>query len=143
MLLPLWDGLVASNQCDVELVALADRHYSRRNVGSRGFTARGRQLVLRDTKGEVLFVWSWQKFRYDKQDGYNCQIFRNESNRLSSDIILEAEQLAVAKWGPNRFFTYVDPTKITSSNPGACFKHAGWHRIGISTNGKHLLAKEQ
>ena len=80
--------------------------------------------------------------RMDGQTGYNCAIFRNESKRRSSDIILEAEALAVAKWGPGRMYTYIDPRRILSPNPGYCFKVAGWRRVGVSRGGKHLLAKE-
>jgi hypothetical protein len=144
MLLPLWDGLVKTHGYDPEMAMLADRHYSRRKVGARQFVNAGRHLVLRDTAGEVLFVWLWQydQFRFDGQTGYNCQIFRNESARLSSAIILEAEAIAIAQWGPNRFYTYVDPTRIRSTNPGACFKHAGWKHVGYAVkDGKHLLVK--
>lgn len=77
----------------------------------------------------------------DGQDGYNCAIFRNEGQRQSSEIILEAEEMAFRKWGPNRLFTYIDPKKIRSTNPGYCFKMAGWKRIGLSKSGKVLLAK--
>jgi hypothetical protein len=79
--------------------------------------------------------------RMDGQTGYNCSIFRNESTRLSSEIILEAESLAERKWGSNRFYTYVDGRKIKSRNPGFCFLKAGWRRIGYSKSGLLLLAK--
>lgn len=81
--------------------------------------------------------------RMDGQAGYNCAIFRNESARLSSEIILEAEVLAVEKWGPHRGFTYVDPRKIHSVNPGYCFKRAGWRQERVCKNGKVLLVKDQ
>jgi hypothetical protein len=77
----------------------------------------------------------------DNQTGYNCAIFRNESSRLSSDIILEAEQFAIEKWGPNRMYTYIDPGKIKSENPGYCYKKAGWHFEGKTKSGKHILVK--
>ena len=80
--------------------------------------------------------------RMDGQTGYNCSICRNESTRRSSDIILEAETLAFDKWGPNRLYTYVDPRKIKSVNPGYCFKVAGWRFVRLSKSGQHLLAKE-
>ena len=50
----------------------------------------------------------------DGQAGYNCSIFRNESARRSSEIVLEAERHAVEKWGLNRMYTYIDPRKIKS-----------------------------
>lgn len=145
MLLPLSDdGLVRTTHFDAECAQLADRHYSRRTVGARQFCYSGRKLVLRDAAGLVVFVWMWPDAdkRMDGQLGYNCSIFRNESDRQSSEIILEAERHAVCKWGPNRGFTYVDARKIKSRNPGYCFKCAGWVQVGFSKGGKVLLVKE-
>jgi len=124
MLLPLVDGLMKTTPFDHECAALADRHYSRRTVGARQFAYNGKKLVLRNAEGSVLFVWMFpdQTMRFDGQIGFNNCIFRNESARQSSDIILEAEWHAVLKWGPNRAYTYIDPTKILSANPGYCFK---------------------
>jgi len=143
MFLPYTDGLIITTHFDQECRMLADRHYSRRTIGARQFCYSGRKLVLRNTKGTVLFVWMYPKLemRMDGQVGYNCAIFRNESQRLSSDIILEAEGFAFRKWGPNRLYTYIDPQKIRSSNPGYCYKKAGWHFVGLSKSGKHLLSK--
>jgi hypothetical protein len=144
MFLPLWDGLIVTTPFDAECAFLADRHYSRRAIGARQFLYSGRKLVLRDAEGAVLFGWMYpdESMRMDGQAGYNCAIFRNESARRSSDIILEAEAAAFAKWGPNRCYTYVDPRKVRSSNPGCCFKKAGWRRAGQSKGGLILLVKE-
>jgi hypothetical protein len=143
MLLPLTDGLMKTTHFDDECRQLADRHYSRRTIGARQFSYSGRKLVLRDTAGQVLFVWMFPDpaLRMDGQIGYNNALFRNESARRSSEIILEAEWHAVAKWGPNRAYTYIDPIKIASRNPGYCFKCAGWRFVGLSAGGKHLLEK--
>ena len=143
MLLPLWEGLIRTTPFDPEMAALADRHYSRRKHGAKQFCYSGRKLVLRDTKGQVLFVWMYSDpiLRMDKQSGYNCAIFRNESCRLSSEIILEAEQHAIDKWGPNYFYTYIDGRKIKSSNPGYCFKMAGWKKEHQTKSNLDFLAK--
>lgn len=144
MILPFTDGLVPTSPFDRECAKLADRHYSRRTVGSPQFAYNGRKLVLRDSQGLVLFVWMFPRpeLRMDGQVGYNNAIFRNESSRLSSDIILEAEQAAIAKWGPNRAYTYIDPRKVRSVNPGCCFKKAGWIHEKTTGDGKHLLVKQ-
>ncbi len=143
MLLPFTDGLQITNHFDGECAELADRHYSRRTIGARQFCYSGRKLVLRDAGGLVLFVWMYPDatMRMDGQEGYNCAIFRNESTRRSSEIILEAEGFALAKWGPNRCYTYVDPRRIASKNPGYCFKVAGWRYVRVSKSGQHLLEK--
>ena len=143
-MLALSEGLIRTTHVDDEMRQLADRHYSRRTVGARQFLYSGRKLVLRDADGLVLFAWMWPDpaMRMDGQIGYNNAIFRNESSRRSSDIILEAEQRAFEEWGPNRVYTYIDPGKVRSANPGYCFKVAGWSFVRVSAGGKHLLAKE-
>lgn len=144
MLLPFTDSLAITWRCDPEMAMLADRHYSRRTVGARGFLYSGRTLVVRDNAGEVVFGWIWMQDdkRLDGQTGYNCAIFRNESTRRASDIILECEGIVIREWGPNRMFTYIDPSKIRSMNPGYCFKQAGWKFVRQSLRGLHLLVKE-
>lgn len=143
MFLPFTEGLIRTTHFDPEMAALADRHYSRRTRGARQFCYSGRKLILRNCEGTILFVWMNPDptMRMDAQRGYNCAIFRNESERLSSEIILEAEQHAVAKWGRGRAYTFIDSQKIRSSNPGCCFKKAGWKFAGMSKGGKHILEK--
>ena len=143
MLFPFFDGLIRTTHFDPEMAALADRHYSRRTVGARQFLYSGRKLVLRDAAGLVLFGWMFPEpdKRMDGQLGYNCAIFRNESSRHASDIILEAEQWATRWWGKNRFYTYIDPRKVRGNPPGNCFYRAGWHLLR-QTRDKHLLEKE-
>jgi hypothetical protein len=142
--LDLYPGTLAkTSHYDDEMRQLADRHYSRRTVGTRQFTYSGRKLILRDAAGLILWAWMYPDpdLRMDDQTGYNNAIFRNESARRSSDIILEAEQHAIDYWGPNRMYTYVDPGKVRSTNPGYCFLMAGWHHVRWTTSGKRLLAK--
>lgn len=150
MLLPFTDSLIITTHFDREMAMLADRHYSRRTVGARQFLYSGKKIVIRDAFGDVLFGWVYpdELMRMDGQTGYNCAIFRNESVRRSSDIILECEAIATARWGPNRMYTYVNPAKIKSVNPGYCFKQAGWRNvrnsdgtIRVSKTGQHLLEK--
>ena len=142
MLLPFSAGLIQTGKFDPECAALADRHYSRQKVGSPQFAPPGETIILRNAQGSVLFVWNRQlQERADHQEGANCTIFRNESERRSSDIILEAERFALARWGAIRGFTYVDKRAVRSPNPGWCFIAAGWRRAGESASGKLLLEK--
>jgi hypothetical protein len=92
--LPFNDNLIVTSHYDDEMRQLADRHYSRRTPGARQFCYSGRKLVLRNPLGTVLFVWMYPDagLRMDGRVGYNCTIFRNESPRRSSEIILEAER---------------------------------------------------
>lgn len=156
MILPFTDGLVRTNHFDQECRALADRHYTRRkgSVGKKQFCYSGRKLVLRNTEGTLVFVWMWpqEDKRMDRQKGFNCAIFRNESSRQSSQAILEAEGLAVEKWGSNRAYTFIDAKKLRVSRrrgiefchwpPGRCYVEAGWKLAGMSAGGKHILEKD-
>jgi hypothetical protein len=142
MLLPFTDGLIRTNHFDPEMAALADRHYTRQTIGARQFAGNGEKIVLRDSAGLILFVWLKQSWRLDSLAGFNCQWFRNESERRASEIILEAESFAVERWGPGLAFTFVDPSKIRSVNPGCCFKKAGWRQIpGFTTRRKIVFIK--
>jgi len=145
VLLPFTEDLVLTSAADAEMAILPDRHYSRLRRGRRQFLYAGRKLVIRNSAGTILFGWSWELegMRMDEQRDYCCSIFRNESSPLSSDVILEAERIARQHWGPGRMFTYVDPAKIRSVNPGYCFKVAGWHFVHRTRDGKHLLVKER
>jgi hypothetical protein len=149
MLLPFTDGLMVSNRADHECALMADKHYSRRTIGSAQFTGPGSDLVLRDAVGSILFVWVWhnrdgvQLDRWDHETGYCCSLFRNESPRLASEIVREAEGHAVEKWGPNRAYTYVDPSKVRPSRqPGRCFIKAGWRRTRTTSAGLIMLSKQ-
>lgn len=96
-----FDALIVTTHFDPEMAALADRHYSRRTVGAKQFLYSGRKIVIRDARGDVLFGWLFpdETMRMDAQTGYNCAIFRNESTRRSSEIILECEAIAIERWG--------------------------------------------
>ena len=143
MLLPFTEQLVVTNRFDSECAVLADRHYSRRTVGDRQFMPPGRTLVIRNHEGTLVFGWNWQfeEKRADGEFGYCCSIFRNKSGRKSSEVILECERVVVEHWGPNRMFTYVNPSHV-SVNPGYCFKAAGWIFERKSIGGLHLLVKD-
>lgn len=123
---------------------MVNRHYSARHYRDgrkpKLFVGPGEKMALMTTDGMALFVW--RKFRDDSgQTGINCALFRNEGPYLSSDLILEAEQLAWQRWPRERLYTYVNPKAIRSSNPGYCFKVAGWKVIGRTKGELVILEK--
>jgi hypothetical protein len=143
--LPVKDG-------DPRAAAIYRRHYScyqyadnRRNDFSYRnrflIVGPGEKMVLMTVNCDALFVW--RKF-IDKsgQTGINCSVFRNESPILSSELILEAEYWAWHRWPGARLYTYVDATAIKSSNPGYCYKSAGWHTCGV-TKARGLVILEK
>lgn len=120
---------------------LFKRHYSK-YVYKDGrqlklFVGPGEKLVLISTCGRALFVW--RKY-ISNEVGVNCAVFRNESDKKSSELINEAVLIALKRWPDHRLFTYVNPFKIKSVNPGYCFKLAGFKFCGITKSKKlHIL----
>ena len=132
---------------DPRSAALADRHYSRRKIGSPQFMPPGQTLILLSADAAAVFGW-WRPDpssgikAMNGLDGWTCTIFRNESIAFrSSDLILAAEASLLAEYdvGPTGFITYVWDKKIKSVNPGYCFKLAGYKKAGRSADGKKTL----
>lgn len=135
---------------DPRACALADRHYSRRKIGSPQFMPPGQTIVLLTDDGNA--VWGWWRPHPDSgiaamngRDGWTCTIFRNESDRLSSELVIDAEKALLAlatDVGPDGMLTYVYDAKVRSSNPGFCFKQAGWQAIGRSKDDRKTLLQK-
>lgn len=139
-----------TDKFDPRAALLADRHYSRRTIGSPQFMPPGETIVLITPQADAVFGW-WRPHpkcglqSMNGLDGWTCTIFRNESGHRSSDLILLAEEMlcdTASSIGPSGLITYVFDAKIKSVNPGYCFKVAGWKRTGRSAdNRKTLLQK--
>ena len=129
--------------------ALADRHYSRRKVGSPQFMPPGQTIVLLADNA----VWGWWRPHPDSGlkamnglDGWTCTIFRNEGPIRSSELVLDAEKAILEanySCGPDGFLTYVWDRKVKSENPGYCFKVAGWQTAGRSADGRKTLLQKR
>lgn len=131
----------ASRDGDRVGLALYRRHYSRRRYADGRnpalFVGPGEKTVLIAHDDDALFVW--RKFiDASGQVGVNCSVFRNESSHLASEMILDAETWAADRWPGERLYTYVNPRRIRSANPGYCFKQAGWSAVG-QTRGRQPL----
>jgi len=135
---------------DPKAYELYNRHYSKywfpakdKRPRNTKFTGPGQTLCLATQDYSALFVWLRNTIkRRDNQYGINCTIFRNEGPILSSLLILEAEQWARERWGNERLFTYINPYKINSKNPGYCFKKAGWRVCGKSKIHKLIIMEK-
>lgn len=125
--IPIRDG-------DSRAIRLYRRHYSanrsRPKTSRLRITGPGEYLMLLTAGADALFAWRvFMEVHRDRPLGVNCSIFRNESDCLSSDLILQAEAWARRRWpAMDWLYTYVNPSRIRSSNPGYCFKIAGWRR---------------
>jgi hypothetical protein len=123
-------------------LAIFHRHYSYKPYldGRKPlhFVGPGEKMVLLTPDARALFVW--RKFiSGDGQQGVNCAVFRNEGAGRSSDLIRAACVLAWERWPGARLYTYVNPSKIRSTNPGCCFLKAGWRRCGVTKWRKLLI----
>jgi hypothetical protein len=133
---------------DPRAVALYRRHYSCRgtNHGQKidyvrfGISGQGESMILLTQDCQALFGWKYEAYRDDGQAGINCFVFRRESGELSSVLIKEANELAWAKWGKQRLFTFIDSKKTKHKrDPGRCFIKAGYKKCGYSKKGLVIL----
>ena len=138
---PVW---YVTKDGDTACLKLYERHYSSHAYKDgrerKLCVGPGEKIILRTWEGDAMFAW--RNFIDDSgQEGINCAIFRNESNHLSSDIIRQADSIADHVWPGERHYTFVDAKRVRSSNPGACFKHAGWRRCGRTKSGLVILER--
>ncbi len=126
---------------DIRARGIADKHYSRQTKGSPQFTRPGKNLVLLLENCSALWV-SWRPANgINRMDHlgevYECTIFRNEGDLLSSSLILSAIQLTEEVWGKPKdgWVTYIADAKVQSVNPGYCFKKAGFINKGRNKRG--------
>lgn len=132
--IPQYGHWMVTHKGDRSCRLLSDRHYSRQHIGHPMFTRPGRNLVLRTADGMAVWV-TWSGIRDDGLDAWECTIFRNETDYLSSEMIKDAVTATYGEWGPppkDGLITYVWSNKIKSANPGYCYKKAGWKAIGKS-----------
>lgn len=142
--------MLVSHKADARGRLLADRHYSRRKVGSPQFMPPGETLVLVSPDGLSVFGW-WRPHpssgirAMNGLDGWTCTIFHHEGPQLASQVILASEALLAESGrgcGPDGMLTYVWPARVRSKNPGCCFKKAGWGRCGKSADGRKALFRK-
>lgn len=137
----LWE---LTADADAWCLELYRRHYSRRVYKDgrkpKKFVGPGERCVLRTTEGDACLVW--RKF-IDRsgQRGINCSFFRNESRHRSSNLIRQADAIADHVWPGQRHYTYINETRIRSTNPGYCFIMAGWRRCGRTKGGLIVLER--
>lgn len=137
-----------SHRFDAPSALIADRHYSRRKVGSPQFVPPGRCLVLRaetDT-GRALWVTSWpfaEYVRHEWAGAWVCSLFRNEGAGRASTLIRQALAATRAEFGdppPLGIVTFVMPDKVRpKADPGHTFVIAGFRPCGHTKGGLTAL----
>lgn len=130
-----------SHRADMRSCTIADRHYNRQKIGSPQFVPPGRCLVLRH-EDDALWVTSWPFAEYVRHawaGAWVNSLFRNESDRLSSDLICEAVAHTLAHYGdapPLGMVTFVDADKTRAKrDPGYCYRMAGFRHVGFTKGG--------
>lgn len=129
------------------LVELADRHYTRQKPGTNQFCRPGKNLCFLLSDGTAGWA-TWRPIpevgRMDNLEAWECTLFRNEGQRLSSELIVEATALTYREWGwPPRdgLITGVGIEETASGRSpyhqvGWCYLKAGWTATGRAWNGK-------
>ncbi len=108
-------------------------------VKPRPFGGSGEKIVLVTHQADALIVFRKGSERGLGQ-GVHCSVFRNEGHFRSSSLIREAvSEWAWRRWPGERLYTYVGGQRVVSSNPGYCFKSAGWKRCGVTLGGMIVL----
>ena len=127
------------NKGSPRLIELADGHYTRQKHGTNQACRPGVNFCLMLSDGSAGWVM-WRPIpevgRMDGLEAWECTLFRNTGQRLSSDLITEATDKTYRAWGwPPRdgLITAVgiEQTKLRRSRahePGWCFICAGWRR---------------
>jgi hypothetical protein len=119
------------SKADPAALELYDRHYSRQQPGKGEVGPPGRKIVLVTPCERAMWCshWPYEDMTMDHLDAFRCSVFRNEGAGLASDLIREAMTITERLWGEppsDGWVTWVDTRKVPGSNPGYCFKQAGW-----------------
>jgi hypothetical protein len=133
---------IMSHRYDTDVLALADRHYNRRKVGSPQFVPPGRCIVLKSRCHRALWITSWPFAQYVLHawgGAWVNSLFRNEGAGLSSELILEAVAATRNIW-PDvpalGVVTFVNADKIRRKrDPGRCYRRAGFQHVGFTKGG--------
>jgi hypothetical protein len=131
-----------SHRADKRALPIANRHYSRQKVGTPQFVPPGRCVVLLTAEANALWVTSWPFAEYVKHrwpGAWVNSLFRNESELLSSALILEAVAITRQIYGEPPalgMVTFVDAGKVRHKrDPGRCYRKAGFKHVGETKGG--------
>lgn len=141
-------------------------HYSRRTPGSKTFTGVGREIVLVTECGRAVWACVYQRTPAPKGSGssrgrdgetaaaprfiWRNMLFRNLGAGRSSDLIRSALVATYEHWikrygelPAERLRTEIEVKRVRSTNPGYCYKAAGWVPDRIVRGKLYLFAPER
>lgn len=135
------------SKCDRFAIAFAAPHYSICEPLAKELGPPGQKIVLFGEDGRALWgshrpaPWAKRTHgvkRMDSFEGHSCFIFRNDSERLASELIREAVAITAIEWNLAPFITYVAIDKVRRKrDPGRCFIKAGFRRVSRKEKTKH------
>lgn len=141
-------------------------HYSRRTPGSKTFTGVGREIVLLHSSGRAVWACVYQRTPTARGTGrsrgrvgetdhkprhiWRNMMFRNLFAGTSSDLIVEATYETYAKWTERygelpaeRLRTEIGLRSVKCSEPGKCYRLAGWIDDRIVRDKLYMFAPER
>lgn len=141
-------------------------HYSRRTPGSKTFTGVGREIVLLHETGRAVWACVYQKTPAVRGSGasrgregapdararyiWRNMLFRNLGAGLSSELVKSATERTYEEWikrygalPEERLRTEIGLKGVRSTNPGCCYKLAGWTKDRIVRGKLYLWAPER
>lgn len=142
---PIW---YVTKDGDRSCLQLYERHYSCHEYKDgrerTQFVGPGENIVLRTADCDAMLVW--RKYIDDTiptQEGVECAVFRNEAPHryLSSELVIQADKIADHCWPGERHYTKVNSEAVRSTNPGCCFRKAGWRCAGYTQGGLLILER--
>lgn len=114
------------------------RHYS--CLDTRPATTAigpGLSVCILHKSEKAVAIWRHYKHGHELlKDKSYLQLYRNETDRPGSELLLEAEQYVPADW-PIRAVTFVCTREVKGD--GKCFKVAGWHKAGRTKTSNLLV----
>ncbi len=139
-----------SHRFDAAAADLADRHYSRRKVGSPQFVPPGRCLVLRATFAYWVTSWPFAEYtRHAWAGAWVCAAFRREGgSEKAADMIRQAVAATRWRWSDVPalgMITFIDRTKVAPikvrgvATWGRTYLLAGFRYVGETQGGLMAL----
>jgi len=143
------------SRTDTRARLLADRHYSRKSPGHPEFCPPGDNIVLLGLHNDALWVshrphpGALETPRADGLDYWDNPYFRNESDHLASDLIVQALGITIQIWGEpfasDGFHSFIStkhvrPTKRRGKNIwGYVYILAGFEPYPTLTKSRGLI----
>lgn len=91
------------------------------------------QMLLAYCLDKAVILWKRKPFQPGKS-GVRCSIFVNNSEKLSSELLRDAVDVARLFWLESTFFVHLNP-RFFPENAEKTFKECGWEYHGESREG--------